>query len=49
VRDAFCTQVNCVVMRGINEEELIDFVQLTEHKVQFGYPPGIKDRLCDMT
>ena len=28
------TQVNCVVMRGVNEEELTDFVQLTEHKVR---------------
>ena len=26
-------QVNCVVMRGTNEDELCDFVALTENKV----------------
>ena len=26
-------QLNCVVMRGMNEEEICDFVALTEHKV----------------
>ena len=26
-------QVNCVVMRGMNEEEICDFVALTENKV----------------
>ncbi len=26
-------QVNCVVMRGVNEEEICDFVALTKHKV----------------
>lgn len=25
-------QVNCVVMRGLNEDELLDFVTLTERK-----------------
>lgn len=25
-------QVNCVVMRGLNEDELLDFVALTEKK-----------------
>lgn len=25
-------QVNCVVMRGLNEDELLDFVSLTETK-----------------
>lgn len=25
-------QVNCVVMRGLNEDELLDFVALTEEK-----------------
>jgi len=24
--------VNCVVMRGLNEDELVDFVSLTERK-----------------
>lgn len=30
----FClsSKVNCVVMRGLNEDELIDFVSLTERK-----------------
>ena len=27
-------QVNCVVMRGTNEDELCDFVALTENKVR---------------
>lgn len=27
-----CLQINCVVMRGLNEDELLDFVQLTEKK-----------------
>lgn len=26
------SKVNCVVMRGLNEDELIDFVSLTERK-----------------
>lgn len=26
------SQVNCVVMRGLNEDELLDFVTLTERK-----------------
>lgn len=26
------SQVNCVVMRGLNEDELMDFVTLTERK-----------------
>lgn len=26
-------QINCVVMRGINEEEVCDFVSLTKDKV----------------
>ena len=26
-------KVNCVVMRGLNEEEIVDFVALTENKV----------------
>ena len=26
-------QVNCVVMRGLNEDEICDFVALTENKV----------------
>lgn len=25
-------QINCVVMRGLNEDELLDFVALTEKK-----------------
>jgi cyclic pyranopterin phosphate synthase len=25
-------QVNCVVMRGLNEDEILDFVALTEKK-----------------
>ena len=30
---AHCSlQVNCVVMRGLNEDELLDFVALTEKK-----------------
>lgn len=28
----FFFQINCVVMRGKNEEEIVDFVQLTQHK-----------------
>lgn len=28
----FHVQVNCVVMRGLNEDELLDFVALTEKK-----------------
>ena len=31
----FCIlQINCVVMRGVNEEEICDFVALTENKVK---------------
>ena len=26
-------QINCVVMKGLNDDEICDFVQLTEHKV----------------
>jgi len=26
-------QINCVVMRGINDDEICDFVSLTEKKV----------------
>lgn len=28
-----CKQLNCVVMKGLNDDEICDFVQLTEHKV----------------
>lgn len=28
-----CPQVNCVVMRGLNDDELCDFVELTKEKV----------------
>ena len=31
----FCCQINCVVMRGLNTDELVDFVSLTEHKVSY--------------
>lgn len=31
-KDVHCFQVNCVVMRGLNEDELLDFVLLTEKK-----------------
>jgi cyclic pyranopterin phosphate synthase len=27
----FCCQVNCVVMRGMNDDEICDFVELTRH------------------
>ena len=27
-------QLNCVVMKGLNDDEICDFVQLTEQKVQ---------------
>ena len=31
---SFCDfQINCVVMRGINDDEVCDFVALTEKKV----------------
>lgn len=26
-------QINCVVMKGLNDDEICDFVALTEHKV----------------
>ena len=31
----YCTglQVNCVVMKGLNDDEICDFVSLTEEKV----------------
>ena len=29
-----CTQINCVVMKGLNDDEICDFVALTEHKVR---------------
>jgi len=29
----FVFQINCVVMRGINDDEVCDFVTLTEEKV----------------
>lgn len=32
VKCCLSSQVNCVVMRGLNEDELIDFVSLTERK-----------------
>jgi len=28
----FTPKVNCVVMKGVNEDELVDFVALTENK-----------------
>lgn len=28
----FCCQINCVVMRGMNDDEICDFVELTRHK-----------------
>lgn len=28
----FCGQVNCVVMRGVNDDEICDFVELTREK-----------------
>ena len=28
-------QLNCVVMKGLNDDEICDFVQLTEQKVLF--------------
>jgi len=32
--DFFCAfQINCVVMRGINDDEVCDFVRVTEEKV----------------
>ena len=27
-----CSQVNIVVMRGVNDDEIADFVELTRHK-----------------
>ena len=29
----FSSQLNCVVMRGLNDDEICDFVALTEKKV----------------
>ena len=29
----FSFQINCVVMNGINEDEICDFVRLTQNKV----------------
>ena len=45
-----CTfQVNCVVMRGVNEEEILDFVELTKLKVSiysFAFQTYLKN--CNM-
>ena len=29
-----CVQINCVVMKGLNDDEICDFVALTENKVR---------------
>ena len=33
VNTVFVLQINCVVMKGLNDDELCDFVALTENKV----------------
>ncbi len=31
---SMCCQINCVVMKGLNDDEICDFVALTENKVR---------------
>lgn len=32
VHPVWCIQVNCVVMRGLNDDEICDFVEMTKEK-----------------
>lgn len=37
MKSDICFQINNVVIRGINDEELTDFVSLTEFRVSFSF------------